>query len=141
MKDNRVTLPSAVLFEDDKATLKRESDAVLELVYQYLVDNQDVTKHRVEGYTSVGADPEKDMKLSQERAMMVVHWLVGKGIDCHRLIPVGFGRTRLRVDPERTAEDKAGNRRVEFVNAEMTGAAIGGLPLDGGGKIAGDPCR
>jgi len=39
-----------------------------------------------------------------------------------------------------TPENKAQNRRVTFVPAELRGRLIGGLPADGGGKVAGDPC-
>ncbi len=141
VKDNHVELKGQVTFDDDKATLKRESDATLEIVYQYLVENLQVTKHRIEGHTDAAGDEVHAKALSIERAMAVAHWLVTKGIDCHRLIPVGFGKSRLKVDPERSAEDKAQNRRVEFVNAELDSKAIGGLPLDGGGTIAGDPCK
>jgi OmpA-OmpF porin, OOP family len=141
VKDNRVELKGQVMFDDDKATLKRESDATLEIVYQYLLENQQVTKLRIEGHTDASPDEARDKTLSMERAMAVAQWLVGKGIDCHRLVPVGFGKTRLKVDPERTAEDKAQNRRVEFVNAQLDGKAIGGLPLDGGGTLAGAPCK
>ena len=68
-------------------------------------------------------------------------WLVAKGIDCNRLVAVGFGETRLKITPEATPEDRATNRRVDFVNAEIAGKAIGGLPLDGGGTIAGNVCQ
>jgi hypothetical protein len=32
------------------------------------------------------------------------------------------------------------NRRISFFNAGLRGRAIGGMPLDGGGQLAGDPC-
>jgi OOP family OmpA-OmpF porin len=55
-------------------------------------------------------------------------------------MPVGFGHTRPIV-PNDTTENRARNRRVAFVRAALNGRSIGGEPLDGGGKVAGDPCH
>ncbi len=66
--------------------------------------------------------------------------LVAKGVDCKRLLPVGFGETKPRAE-NKTPEGKAQNRRTTFVNAALRGKAIGGAPLEGFGKIAGDPCK
>ena len=64
------------------------------------------------------------------------------GSDCKRLLPVGFGETRLIVNPEKTPEDKATNRRVAFVNAHINGKPIGSFPADGGAPVvSGDPCK
>jgi OOP family OmpA-OmpF porin len=44
--------------------------------------------------------------------------------------------------PEKqTADEKTQNRRVAFVNAALDGRPIGGMPVDGGGKVGGDPCK
>ncbi len=64
-----------------------------------------------------------------------------KGVDCNRLVAVGFGETRLKITPETTPEDRLTNRRVDFIDAEINHEAIGGLPLDGGGRIAGNVCQ
>ncbi|MBP6608828.1 MAG: carboxypeptidase regulatory-like domain-containing protein, partial [Deltaproteobacteria bacterium] len=37
-------------------------------------------------------------------------------------------------------DGRAQNRRVAFVNAALRGRPIGGMPIDGGGKVAGDLC-
>ena len=60
-------------------------------------------------------------------------------IDCNRLIAVGFGSTKPVADNS-TPVGKAENRRIEFVMAGLRGKAISGMPLDGGGKVAGDLC-
>ncbi len=135
-----VELPGPVLFETGKAVLLPESDAVLGIVDSYLKAKPDITKLRIEGHTDTDGDEPANMDLSKARAMAVSQWLVAKGNECGRLVPVGFGETRLLVKPEASPEDKATNRRVMFVNAEVKGQPIGGLPIDGGGEIAGDPC-
>ena len=59
------------------------------------------------------------------------------GVDCKRLIAVGFGSAKPVADNS-TPEGKAQNRRVSFFNAALRGRLIGGMPADGGGQIAGD---
>lgn len=68
--------------------------------------------------------------------MAVARALIGKGVDCHRLVVVGFGDTKPVAAPP-----APGNTRIEFVNAALRGRLIGGMPEDGGGRIAGDPCQ
>jgi OOP family OmpA-OmpF porin len=70
----------------------------------------------------------------------VARRLVADGSACKRLLPVGFGGTKP-VASNATPDGKAQNRRTDFVNAELRGRAIGGLPVDGGGRVAGDPCK
>jgi OOP family OmpA-OmpF porin len=138
---DKVELPDPVYFETGTANIKPESHAVLDLVVDYMKQTKKVTKLRVEGHTDTDGDNAANQTLSEGRAMAVAKYLVGKGIDCKRLVAVGFGETKLVVNPEKTADDKAQNRRTEFHNAELKGKAIGGKPIDGGGKIAGDACK
>ncbi len=136
-----VELPGPVLFETGKAVLLPESDAVLDIVDKYLKAKPEITKLRIEGHTDGDGNAPDNTTLSKARAMAVSQWLVAKGNECKRLVPVGFGEDRLLVKPEKNDEDKATNRRVVFVNAEIKDKPIGGLPVDGGGQIAGDPCK
>lgn len=138
-----VELPGPVLFETGTAKLRPESDPVLEVVLAYLKAKPEVTKLRIEGHTDTDGDNKSNITLSSNRAMAVSQWLVAKGVDCRRLVPAGFGEERPMVSPEKTPEDKAQNRRVMFVNAEMEGQPVGDLPLHGGppGVLAGDPCK
>ena len=71
--------------------------------------------------------------------MTVARWLVGKGIDCKRLIPVGFGETKPVAD-NKTPDGKAQNRRTDFINAELDGKAVMGMPVDGGAPKVLDAC-
>jgi OOP family OmpA-OmpF porin len=140
VEGGQLKLPGPVVFETGKATLKPESDEVLQIVHDYLKDKQDITLLRIEGHTDSDGNDADNQRLSEGRSLAVAQWLVGKGIDCKRLIPVGFGETKP-VAANDTAENKAQNRRTAFVNAALKGRPIGGMPVDGGGKVAGDPCK
>ena len=137
-----VELPGAITFETGTANLKPESASVLQLVQQYLEAKPQVTKLRIEGHTDSEGQLEDNQVLSEQRSLSVSRWLVSKGIDCKRLVPVGFGESQLLVSPETNEDDMAKNRRVVFVKAEENGAALDGLPLDGGGSMtAGGACE
>ncbi len=140
MESTGIKLPGPVVFEPDSDKLSPLSDAVLEVVEDYLEANPDVTLLRIEGHTDNDGTPDGNLALSQKRAMAVARWLVGVGVRCARLIPVGFGQTKELV-PNTSPENKALNRRVAVHPAAVKGRPIGGLLVDGGGKPAGDPCR
>ncbi|MFO0758501.1 MAG: OmpA family protein [Byssovorax sp.] len=133
-------LPGAVVFETGSDKLSPVSDEVLEVVHDYLDAKPEVTLLRIEGHTDSGGNSAANQVLSEKRAMSVARWLTAQGVQCVRLLPVGFGETKP-IAPNDTPENKAVNRRVDFVNAGLRGKAIGGMPVDGGGKVAGDPCR
>lgn len=140
---NKLDLPSRVNFETGTAKIDAPSEEVLKLVVQYLRDNPDVTMMRVEGHTDSDDDANKNMALSAARAMSVTVFLTGQGVDCKKLVPVGFGETKpLKDDKGGTDEAaKAENRRVDFIILAKNNKALDPkAPLDGGGKISGNPC-
>jgi len=140
VENGALKLPGPVEFETGKAVLKPESDPVLDIVRQYLEAKPQITLLRIEGHTDNVGIAADNQKLSEARSMAVAQWLVGKGIACKRLLPTGFGQDKPVAD-NKTPEGRSQNRRTAFVNAELKGKAIGGMPVDGGGKVAGDPCK
>jgi OOP family OmpA-OmpF porin len=143
VEGGQLRLPGPVVFETGKDVLKPESDTVLQVVHDYLEAKPDITLLRIEGHTDNDGKADANQTLSEKRAIAVAHWLTGHGTDCKRLIAVGFGQTKPiagTVDKQ-TPADKEQNRRVAAVNAGLKGKPIGGLPIDGGGKNAGDPCK
>ncbi len=139
--DNHVLkLPGPVLFEGNSDKLSPTSDEVLEVVHDYLDAKPEITLLRIEGHTDSEGNVAALQTLSERRAMTVARWLVGVGVKCDRLIPVGFGHTRPAV-PNDTTDNKAQNRRISFVDAAVKGRPVNGMAVDGAGKVAGDPCR
>lgn len=140
IKDNELTVPFVIAYETAKGTLKPESAEAIKFVKGYLDDKSYVSTLRIEVHTDNLGGSESNQLLSEKRALEVAKALVAKGVDCKRLIPVGFGETKPRAE-NKTAEGRAQNRRTMFVNAALRGRAIGGAAPDGGGKVAGDPCK
>lgn len=139
LQDNRLVLPQPIQFETGKAALKPESDAMLEYVKGYLEAKSYISSLRIEVHSDNQGDAKANQALSEARAISVFTALVKKGVACKRLIATGFGPTKPIADNS-TAEGRAQNRRVEFVNAALRDRAIGGLPLDGGGMVVSPAC-
>lgn len=137
--DNALVLPGPILFESGSDNLKPESDEVLAFAKGYLDEKSAISLLRVEVHSDSTGSSAFNLKLTQQRALAVARWLVAHGVDCKRLIPVGFGDTKPVADNS-TPEGRAANRRTMLVNAMLRGRAIGGMPVDGGGAVAGDPC-
>ena len=140
VENNELKLPDPVLFAYGSDKLLPEGERPLAIVKDFLNAKTYITLLRIEGHTDAGDDAAANGRLGERRASVVARWLVEKGIDCGRLLPVGFGGTKP-VAPNDTAENRQKNRRIVFAFASLRGRLIGGQPADGGGKIAGDPCR
>ena len=137
---NKLTLPSHVIFKTASDEIDESSKPALEHVVAYLKDKTYITTLRIESHTDTDLAPDAALELTLKRSMAVAKWLVKNGVDCKRLLPVGFGQDKP-VASNKTAEGKAENRRTEFHNAALKGIMIGGMPADGGGVVAGDPCK
>lgn len=140
IENGGLVLAKPVLFETGSAVLTAESDAALQQVKTFLDAKDYITLMRVEGHLSAGGDETRSQTLSEKRALAVCQWLIKKGVDCKRLVAVGFGSNKP-IEDNSTPEGKAKNNRIEFKMATLRGKTIGGMPVDGGGKMAGDVCN
>jgi OOP family OmpA-OmpF porin len=139
LEGNELKVPGPVRFETGSAKLKDESYDVITYVQGYLEAKPYISLLRVEVHTDAQGADVANQKMSEARALAVVEALVRRGIACERLIAVGFGETKP-LAPNDSPEGRAQNRRTVFVNAALKGRPIGGMPVDGGGKVAGDSC-
>ncbi len=140
LEGNEVRVSKEVKFKFASAELLPESDEALLLIKKYLDDKSYISLLRIEVHTDNAGDAKNNQLLTEKRAEAVSDRLVALGVDCNRLLPVGFGGSKP-VAENSTAQGKAQNRRVSFVNAALRGKAIGGMPTDGGGKVAVNPCK
>jgi len=132
LSSNALVLPAPISFRPGTAELASGSEAALQHIKAYLEAKTYISLLRIEGHVAEGGSSQV---LSASRSKVVVAWLVAHGVDCQRLLPVGFGNTKPVTESGPT------NTRIEVVNAALRGHAIGGLPIDGGGQVAGDPCK
>ncbi len=99
-------------FDFNKATIRQDSDAVLNKVLALLNSRPDL-KLEVQGHTdNVGGDAY-NQKLSEARANAVVAWLSAKGVAAARLSAHGYGMT-MPIADNGSDEGRAKNRRVEI---------------------------
>jgi peptidoglycan-associated lipoprotein len=119
-----VNLPS-VLYDVDRFELRPEGMDSLEVAYQTLLENPTMV---VELRSHTDSRPTSrykggNLELSQKRAQSCVNYLVTKGIDPTRMIPVGRGAEETLISNEEikkmaTKEEKEAahqmNRRTDF---------------------------
>jgi outer membrane protein OmpA-like peptidoglycan-associated protein len=99
-----------LLFDTGKSTLKAESKEQIEKTVAILKAFPKV-KIKIGGYTDNVGNAASNMKLSAERAAVVMEAIVAGGIDKSRLESEGYG-DKNPVDSNDTEEGKAKNRRI-----------------------------
>jgi chemotaxis protein MotB len=113
-----VTLPNTILFSSGKATLKKATSSELDHIQSVLRQRYSNSPIDVVGHTDT--DPIKkskwkdNLELSAQRALTVVRYLIGRGVDKQRIRAVGCGAARP-IASNSTSGGKARNRRVEIV--------------------------
>lgn len=135
VKDGRLGVPGNIVYETGKAIIKPESEPTLNALKDFMDQNKNFTRIRIEGHTdNVGKSPD-NLKLSQDRAAAVVKWLSDHGVPKDRCLAVGFGDGKPIAD-NKTEDGKAQNRRTEFHLAEIEGKPFLNRDETGGGSVA-----
>lgn len=137
--EGRIVTSQPIVFEADGDRIAAASEGVLRAVGDLLARHDEITLLRVEGHTDGHDTAASNQRLSEQRSIAIVRRLVHNGVDCRRLLPVGFGATVPLFD-EDVEEGGGANARIEWVTAMLRGRAVGGMRTDGGGLVAGDPC-
>ena len=101
-----------VHFDTNKATLRPESDAILDKTAEAMKHWADA-KIEVAGYTDNVGSEKHNLDLSQRRAETVRDYLISKGIAADRLVAKGYGESNPIAD-NKTADGRLINRRVEL---------------------------
>ena len=102
-----------VYFELGSPNLLQSSHPQLDGLVKMMQDNLSM-KIQVEGHTNRIGDEDENIKLSLNRASNVRKYLTDRGIKENRIKIKGYGSS-MPIVPEDSEENRAKNRRVEFV--------------------------
>ena len=116
LPDKTITL-SNIYYDTGSTKIRPAASSDLEKLVRFLKDNPTL-KIEIDSHTDSRGSAVRNLKLSQARAQEVVNYLLKNGISKTRLIPKGFGATRLvngcKVGVKCTEAQQEQNRRTEF---------------------------
>jgi len=101
------------LFEFDKHRITSASYPILDQLVE-IMNKYPFIKLEIAAHTDNMGSFEYNMDLSKRRVQSIVDYLIGKGIDEHRIIGKGYGESRP-IFTNNTEEGREMNRRVEFI--------------------------
>lgn len=102
-----------IQFEFNKSEIKPDSYVLLDNIANIMMNYPDL-HFSIEGHTDDIGEESFNIELSLRRAVSVMNYLIGKGIDGKRLRVKGHGESKPLGDNS-TEEGRALNRRVEIV--------------------------
>jgi outer membrane protein OmpA-like peptidoglycan-associated protein len=113
VKQDKLELKERIAFAWDSALLDETSRPLLDEVAQALKDNLNF-RVQVDGHTSSEGGDSHNQVLSEQRAAVVLDYLVARGVAKSRLVSKGFSSS-VPAATNVTAAGRVTNRRVEFV--------------------------
>lgn len=103
----------SIEFDNASSDLKPGMYRDLDRISNFLLDNPDF-KLKISGHTDSEGSDEYNVKLSKARSVSIADYIIYFGhIQAARIETIGYGSSKPIVE-EKTEEDKALNRRVEF---------------------------
>ncbi len=113
-----IRVPSKILFPSGKVELTPEGKKILKILKEFFIRHPD-EKINICGYTddtpvSPTSRYKDNWELSALRAVNVLRYLIKLGIDPKRMTATGYGEMNP-LYPNTSEENRAKNRRVEFV--------------------------
>lgn len=118
---NEVKIKEKIMFDLGKATIKPESDKLIDEIATVLKEKgQDIDLIEVGGHADKQGEDKANVKLTQERAKAVVEALVKRGVDAKKLRGKGYGEF-CPEDTGDTPDAHEKNRRVQFAILKVKG--------------------
>ncbi len=119
--ETTVEVIERIYFDAGKVDISSTGLAILDAIADTLRGNPQILKIEVQGHSDDTELKNQDQRisLSEARAAAVIDYLVTRGVARARLEPAGYGDT-LPLDPAKTKEARAINRRVEFLILKTT---------------------
>jgi outer membrane protein OmpA-like peptidoglycan-associated protein len=111
---DHIVIDEKIQFEQGKATIKPESNGLLDEIGAVMVGAPQIKKIEIQGHASGEGDAKANTKLSDDRAKSVMAALVSRKVKAEVLTAKGYGSEKKMVE-EKTDADREKNRRVEFL--------------------------
>ena len=111
--DTLIVLGAELLFETNKAVLRREHFAMLSNIVAYLAKHPERSV-KISGHTDNTGDEAHNLALSIKRADGVAAYLVEHGVNRNRVTTHGLGSAQP-LEPNDSEEARKKNRRVELL--------------------------
>ena len=110
---DKIVITQSIFFREDSDTILRKSHAVLDEVARILREHPEIDTLLIEGHTNDNGGPEYNYRLSEDRAVSVMRYLIDEDVDRGRLVAQGYGFDVPLVEHDHP-DAKRLNRRVEF---------------------------
>ncbi len=110
----RIVINEKIQFDSNKATIKAESNGLLDEIAKTIKEAPQLKKLEIQGHASSEGDAKANLKLSDDRAKSVMAALVSRQVKADVLTAKGYGSEKKLVE-EKTEADREKNRRVEFL--------------------------
>lgn len=104
-------VPSSVLFDVGRASLRPDADAALRKLLDDTVAQYPHATVSIVGYTDSTGTPDANLILSKQRAQAVAAWLIVNSVDARRITTDGRGEADPVAD-NNTPDGRQANRRV-----------------------------
>jgi outer membrane protein OmpA-like peptidoglycan-associated protein len=114
--DKEIKITQQIHFEFNKDVIRKESFPILDAVVEVMQKFPEM-KIEVQGHTDNKGSAAYNQNLSGRRAASVMKYLTKHGIVKTRLVSKGYGMARPVV-PNDTEQNRALNRRVQFIRTE-----------------------
>ena len=111
MRGKTICAISDLYFESGKSTLQRRSFPYLDRLARIIVSAN--LSIRVKGHTDNVGSEELNIRLSRQRAVAVMEYLIRKGVDGSKITYSYYGSS-MPLSTNDTKEGRTLNRRVEF---------------------------
>jgi outer membrane protein OmpA-like peptidoglycan-associated protein len=115
-----ITIKQQIQFALDSAVILPESFGLLTEIADTVIRHAEIRRIEVQGHTDNSGTPDHNKILSDQRAEAVRAWLVQHGVPADRLVAKGYGQDKPIV-PNVTVQNRARNRRVQFIILEKQG--------------------
>lgn len=106
-------MPTDVVFDFNRATLKKEFKPMLDTVAEALNIYTSV-EVKIDGHTDNTGEYNYNLNLSKKRAESAKKYLVSKGVDAKRVVTEGFSFSKPAAS-NATQEGRDKNRRIEVI--------------------------